>query len=70
MSIVAGSYVAAREIYKAQVRKRRRRMQVLLDRIEERVAQASARSERTGARPLAGHEPAGSRALPRSGGID
>lgn len=37
VTVIAGSYVAAREIFKAHVRKRRRRMEELLDRIAEAV---------------------------------
>lgn len=69
-TIVAGSYVAAREIYRAHVRKQRRRMQDLLDRIEERVARAAERSDPASGRVRAGQGEAGRRALPRSGGID
>lgn len=43
ITIFAGSYVAAREIFKAHVRRRRRRMQELLDRIAEQVAREAVR---------------------------
>lgn len=44
VTVIAGTYVAAREIFKAHVRRRRRHMQELLDRIVEQVAREATES--------------------------